>query len=91
MYKRSIGKNKELYVAAYISPKDSYSCNLLSKYRSVVNYNERQKSVETLLGNDAFRYLSTCSNLFTSSVNSLAQDAPKSILCQVSQHFCRPL
>ena len=32
---------------------------------------------ETLLGNDAFRYLSICSILFASSVNSLIPPAPQ--------------
>ena len=35
------------------------------------------KVVETLLGNDAFRYLSICSTLFASSVNSLIPPAPQ--------------
>ena len=35
------------------------------------------KVVETLLGNDAFRYLSICSILFASSVNSLIPPAPQ--------------
>ena len=35
------------------------------------------KAVETLLGNDAFRYLSICSILFASSVNSLIPPAPQ--------------
>ena len=40
------------------------------------------KAVETLLGNDAFRYLSICSILFASSVNSLIPPAPNSMLCR---------
>ena len=40
------------------------------------------KVVETLLGNDAFRYLSSCSILFASSVNSLIPPAPNSMLCR---------
>ena len=35
------------------------------------------KAVETLLGNDAFRYLSICSILFASSVNSLIPPVPQ--------------
>ena len=35
------------------------------------------KVVETLLGNGAFRYLSICSVLFASSVNSLIPPAPQ--------------
>ena len=35
------------------------------------------KVVETLLGNDAFRYFSICSILFASSVNSLIPPAPQ--------------
>ena len=35
------------------------------------------KVVETLLGNDAFRYLSTYSILFAFSVNSLIPPVPK--------------
>ena len=35
------------------------------------------KVVQTLLGNDAFRYLSICSILFASSVNSLIPPAPQ--------------
>ena len=35
------------------------------------------KAVETLLGNDAFRYLSICSILFASSVNPLIPPAPQ--------------
>ena len=35
------------------------------------------KVVETLLENDAFRYLSICSILFASSVNSLIPPAPQ--------------
>ena len=34
------------------------------------------KVVETLLGNDAFRYLSICSILFASSVNYLIPPPP---------------
>ena len=40
------------------------------------------EAVETLLGNDAFRYLSICSILFASSVNSLIPLAPNSMLCR---------
>ena len=40
------------------------------------------KAVETLLGNDAFRYLSICSILFASSVNSLIPRPPNSMLCR---------
>ena len=39
------------------------------------------KVVETLLENDAFRYLSICSILFASSVNSLIPLAPCCGLC----------
>ena len=35
------------------------------------------KAVEILLGNDAFGYLSICSILFASSVNSLIPPAPQ--------------
>ena len=40
------------------------------------------KVVETLLGNDAFRYLSICSILFASSVNSLIPRPPNPMLCR---------
>ena len=40
------------------------------------------KVVETLLENDAFRYWSTCSVLFASSVNSLIPPPPNSMLCR---------
>ena len=40
------------------------------------------KVVETLLGNGAFRYLSICSVLFASSVNSLIPRPPNSMLCR---------
>ena len=35
------------------------------------------KVVETLLGNDAFRYSNSCSILLASSVNSLVPPAPQ--------------
>ena len=42
------------------------------------------KVVETLLGKDGFRYLSICSILFASSVNSLILRSPNSMLCRHS-------
>ena len=43
------------------------------------------KVVETLLGNDAFRYLSICSILFAPSVNSLIPPAPQFNLGSLSK------
>ena len=40
------------------------------------------KVVETLLENDAFRYLSTYSILFACSINSLMPPAPSLMLCR---------
>ena len=58
----------------------SFIDNLVTEPNSMVTWLVGQqglqwatKAVETLLGNDAFRYLSICSILFASSVNSLGE------------------
>ena len=50
---------------------------LASKAKIIQKKQWATKVVETLLGNDAFRYLSICSILFASSVNSLIPPAPQ--------------
>ena len=44
--------------------------------------------VETLLENDTFQHWSTCSVLFVSSVHSLIQLAPNSMLCRCCDLHC---
>ena len=50
---------------------------IVALFRVVYQLQWATKAVETLLGNDPFRYLSICSILFASSVNSLIPPAPQ--------------
>ena len=52
-------------------------CRNLSSCFCLRNLQWATKVVETLLGNDAFPYLSSCSILFASSFNSLVPPAPQ--------------